>query len=436
MPVDTFRRLHPLTPLIRGWYFVAALVAAGGQQNARELGPGRLLAVIAAAAVVGVVYGFLAWRFSRYGIVGGDLRYESGVLFRRSRRVRLDRLQAVDVVQPLLARVLGLAELHLEVAGGGRRAEAPLAFLDERTARALRAELLARAAGVAEGTPEAPEVVVLTVPTGRLAASMILSPWLVLAGFVVLSAVTSATVTGSPGLLGLALPTVFALAPMATPFMNNFGTVVALSPDGIRLRRGLLQTRAQTVPPGRVQAVRLAQPLLWRPFGWWRVQVTVIGYGRESMAVSSLLLPVGTRDDALTALGLVLPGLDLDAVPLVPVPARSRWLGPLGYKRRACGHDAQVFISRRGVLNVLVDLIGHERMQSASISQGPLQRVLRLSTLRLHTPHGPVDVRAPHRDAAQAARLLMDESERSRFARTKALPERWMTGHSDGVAQG
>ena len=42
----------------------------------------------------------------------------------------LARVQAVDVVKPFYARVLGLAELRLEVVGGGGGdAEAPLAFL-------------------------------------------------------------------------------------------------------------------------------------------------------------------------------------------------------------------------------------------------------------------------------------------------------------------
>ena len=74
--------------------------------------------------------------------------------------MRLDRLQAVDVVRPLVARALGLAELRLEVAGGSS-SEAPLAYLSEAAAQRLRAELLARAAGLHHETPEAPEVVLL-----------------------------------------------------------------------------------------------------------------------------------------------------------------------------------------------------------------------------------------------------------------------------------
>ena len=50
---------------------------------------------------------------------------------------------------------------------------------------------------------------------------------------------------------------------------------IAEAPDGLRLRSGLLQTRAETIPHGRVQAVRWVEPLWWRPFGWVRLEVDV-----------------------------------------------------------------------------------------------------------------------------------------------------------------
>ncbi len=90
------------------------------------------------------------------------------MLFRRSRRVRLDRLQAVDVVRPLVARALGLAELRLEVAGGSS-SEAPLAYLSER-GRAAAAGRAARPRGrpAARHSPRRPRRCCSTVPLGRL----------------------------------------------------------------------------------------------------------------------------------------------------------------------------------------------------------------------------------------------------------------------------
>ena len=130
MPED-FRRLHPLTPLLRGWKIFAAAVAIALQQMYGDLELQWLVIGIGVSIPISIVYGYVSWRTTHFRVGPEDLRLETGVLFKRSRRVRLDRLQAVDVVRPLIARALGLAELRLEVAGGGS-SEAPLAYLSER----------------------------------------------------------------------------------------------------------------------------------------------------------------------------------------------------------------------------------------------------------------------------------------------------------------
>src|SRR5207342_675288 len=76
----------------------------------------------------------------------------------------------VDVVQPFVARLAGLARLTLEVAGGSD-SKITVSYLTESQANALRNHLLARAAGVRyESTeaPEAPEHPVLQVPASRV----------------------------------------------------------------------------------------------------------------------------------------------------------------------------------------------------------------------------------------------------------------------------
>ena len=50
------------------------------------------------------------------------MRVNTGFLFRQHRQARLDRVQAIDIVQPLLARIFGLAELKFEVADAGESA--------------------------------------------------------------------------------------------------------------------------------------------------------------------------------------------------------------------------------------------------------------------------------------------------------------------------
>lgn len=429
MSDDDFRRLHPLTPVLRGWKVFAAAVAIALQQAYGDIGLGWLLLAILASIPVGVAYGFVSWRATRYRIGPEDLRLETGVLFKRSRRVRLDRLQAVDVVRPLVARALGLAELRLEVAGGSS-SEAPLAYLSEAAAHQLRAELLARAAGLEHGqeqAPVAPERVLLRVPLSRLVQAQLRSSAVIGSAVAGLGLVAAAIVAGRWEPLGLAVPFFVVAGPAVfNGVASQFDFTVAESPDGLRLRRGLLETRAQTVPPGRVQAVRIVEPLLWRSRGWCRVEADVAGYVGEGQQQASVLLPVGPTREALALLQLVLPGLELASVALSGVPPRARWLDPFQWRSLQAGADDRFMVVRRGRLTRETDVVPHEKVQSVRVTQGPVQRRLELATLHLDTTPGPVQVSAAHRDASEARALLDDEVVRAGVARATARPDRWM----------
>ncbi len=106
----------------------------------------------------------MSWLVTRWQVAGGVLRIETGLIRRESRRFPLSQVQAIDVVQTGLARVLGLAELRLRMAGGGssggRLASLPLA-----DAERLRRQLLAMAA------PDGTAVVGGTAVTGGTATA-------------------------------------------------------------------------------------------------------------------------------------------------------------------------------------------------------------------------------------------------------------------------
>ncbi|WP_051114260.1 PH domain-containing protein [Actinopolymorpha alba] len=423
------RRLHPATPVLNGWKYFALVVAIVGQEAVRDL-DFRLFGIqMVAAVVLGVVLGSFSWWFTKYRIEGEELRIESGFLFRRSRRIRIDRLQAVDIVRPVMARLLGVAELRLEMAGGGKT-EAPLAYLTEPGAQKLRAELLARAAGLAADTPEAPERQLVAVPPGVLLASTVVSaPFLTAAlGFVVVAATTTVV----REMVGLAFLIPWALGGLGVvwrQFVSEFGFTVSESPDGLRIRKGLLDTWAQTVPPGRVQGVEIEQQLLWRPKGWVKLSVDVAGYGgkgNQEGQTASTLLPVAPWPVARALLERVLPGVDVDGVERVLAPRRARWLRPIGWRYLRHGADDRVFVTDTGWLTRRTAVVPHGKMQSVRITQGPLQRRLDLATVHLDTPVGPVNAVALHRSSQVARELAEAQAERSRQARRAAGPERWM----------
>lgn len=451
-----WRRLHKVTPLLRGWKVLAVAVAVLAQQRGDELVTGRLrvpgrlelLATFGGLVLVvlfGLGYAALSWRMTRYRVDGDVVQLHSGVLFRQQRQARLDRLQAVDVVQPLLGRVFGLCELKLEVAGGSG-SDVRLAYLRDDDAQMLRNVLLARAAGVAydgEEAPQAPEDELITVPVERLLASLLRSGAAVALALVLVVLVVVAVWFGVPQVLVGAGPAVLGLgAALWASFTRGFGFRVATSPDGIRLRHGLLESRSQTVPPGRVQAVQLTQGLLWRGPDWWKLQINVAGYGTaQSGAEETVLLPVGTRVETMMVLGLVLPDLGhADPVALVEAgmtgtgedggytaaPPGARWLDPIAWRRHGVRVTDRALLLRSGRWTRRLVIVPHERTQSLALTQGPLQRRVGVATLTAHSTPGPVGPAVHHLDERVAARLLGEQAQRARIARAASGPERWM----------
>ena len=190
----------------------------------------------------------------------------------------------------------------------------------------------------------------------------------------------------------------------------QYGFTVAQSSDGIRVRRGLLGTVAETIPVPRVQAVQMIEPLLWRPFGWCRLEVDVAGSpGRDSAdgtaRMRKTLLPVGHRDEAGFLLAAV---VGRPAPGLTRPPLQARWKAPLSYHFLAAGHDAGLAVSVVGRLRKVTTVVPLEKAQSVRFVQGPLQRRLGLATV--HLDAAGLHVRAEFRERPQAqARLLVGE---------------------------
>ncbi len=515
----TWRRVHKATPLLDTWKAIVAIVGFLTVRNAQEISRavrsldlhvsawlvvGVLLGSLAVVAVAVGVFSYVSWRFRAYAVTPEAVYERRGILFRQHRSARLTRVQAVDVVRPLLGRLLGLGRLRVETAGGGDSG-LTIGFLRDEDLTALRNEILARAAGIdvdgaTPGTvpdgatasgPDVPpadatrrEDLVATAPDSLHLPSAGLRPSLVEAPETVLYQVAPATLIGSllrsgpfavfglvtlavvvlgglmlAGVLGEAareggvsfwfgaLPGILGWGTWAwNRLAGEYGFTAAASPDGLRLRHGLLETRSQTLPPGRVHAVRLRQPLLWRGRDWWRVTAVVAGYGvRDDDARNLLrdtsLLPVGSRDAALRALWLVMPDLGVDrpdalmaalmsgsgpADGLVVASRRARWFHWLTWRRKAVAITRTGLFVRGGRVSRTVTVVPHERGQSHTLRQGPVGRLLRLGMVRVDIVPGSFEVRAGGLDADAAAEVWRAESGLARQRRRAEGPEAWL----------
>ncbi|MFF5702040.1 PH domain-containing protein [Streptomyces sp. NPDC012794] len=426
------RRLHVLTPLRRAWVPIAATAGVLVQQGDRVqewitgLTPAVRLLVVAGLVLVFGTYGFLSWWFTHYAVTDTELRIRTGLLFRRTAHIRLDRLQAVDVTRPMLARLAGVAKLRLDVVGTEEKDE--LAFLDERDAVALRAELLARAAGFAPAEAvavgQAPARELLRVSVRDLVVSLLLSldVWAALAAGLVAPLAVWRLSDSAWAAVVILVPLLGAVwTGSLGRFLAGYGWTVAESPDGLRLDHGLLDRAHETVPPGRVQTVRIVEPLLWRRLGWVRVELAVAGSG------NGVLVPVATRAAAHALIARVLPGADPAGLEFTPSPRTgSRWVVPVWWKGYGLAVSEEVFAARRGRLCRRTEIVPHAKVQSVRRSQGPWERARGLADLHVDTGANQT-VTARLRAAAEARDLLHDQAVRSRTSRAAARPDRWMT---------
>ncbi|MFC8502999.1 PH domain-containing protein [Pedococcus sp. NPDC057267] len=462
-----WQHLHPLSPLLRGGIASVAVVAYVLSQQLdtlfgadREDPTGGHLGWAAVAVLVVLVLivlgAWVSWRFSRYRVGGTLIELRTGVLFRQHRQVRFDRIQAVDVGRPLLARLVGLSEVVVQSAGG-RDANLKLAFLGDPTARAVRERLveLARhsdevatttvvdigvgeqpAAAGGEGLQASPVTEatrVLTVPNARIVQSLLYTgPALTF--LLAVPALLTSLALGAGGMVAWLGPTTLGIGgSLLKRLTREANFELHQQGDRLRVRHGLTDLRTTTVPLHRVQAVELHQPLPWRPLGWWRIRVNVAGVGgsREE-DTETVVLPVGTRAEALGVLELLRPGIPGDVAVgalegigattgFVTASRRAARLDPLGWRRLGYAALPDCLVLRRGRLHRTAQVVPHARIQSMRVTQGPLQRHQGVATVSLVSTPGPVRPVVEHLDVEEAHRLLDEQSARSGAARRLAV---------------
>ena len=413
----SFRRVHRLTPLLRLWSVILALIAAfalnvnlaalrdifafiTGEHRGEALRDTALALAgfIAVCAVVWLVSG-LWWRRMGYRLGAEELSLRRGLLSVQLRTARYDRTQAVDVVEPVIARLFRLAAVRVETAGGQSSA-IEIAYLKKSDAEVLRDDILARVHGAPISHTETPAeepALVPEIPIARsLVAAALRTSTLFLVGFLILVVVTRLP-------LSTALPILVGALPNAWNVLDSSWRYTAHT-DGevLNITYGLADRRRQSIRLDRIHAVQITQPFLWRPLGWYEVRVSVAGYGASASGKASgstRILPVGTLAQARQF-------LPADAAPTYASPARAKWVSPLDYRQQTVALTGAYVIVRNGRLNRRVKAIHTSHIQELTYRRGPISQALGLATVGLDLVQGPVRMDARNLTLADAAALL------------------------------
>ncbi|MBG6238897.1 putative membrane protein [Mycetocola sp. CAN_C7] len=423
-----------------------------------------LLAVLVVLLIVMAAF-FVSWRMHTFRVTDEAVEVRSGILFRTHRKAKLDRIQGVSISRPFLPRLFGAAKMEVSVAG--QDASVKLEYLFSRDADDLRRDVLTLASGVRlaeQGLAPAPTVgpdgvvgandpaisrvvnervneflapeldpsaappeSVVRIPIPRLIGSTILGWGTV---FIVVLAVVMivSLVNGAVWALFWFVPSVIGIVSYFwTTVTKSLRYSIAGTPSGVRIGFGLFSTSNDTLPPGRVHAVEISQSILWRPFGWWQVKINKAGLSAEAAAGgkgNTTVLPVGTLTDVARVVELLLGSVstidlhdELDRAIRDPghsgfvlAPRRARWLDPFAWRRTGYALHDGLLLFRRGVVWRKIDLLPLARMVSFAVSQGPVERMLRLASARAHTVIGPITATLPVIGTAEAVQLFGDVS--------------------------
>lgn len=456
---ENWQRVHPASPFVHGWLAIIGLIWVYWTStdelswSERFEGPrlGWTAAIGAAALVVILIFYALSWYFTRYRLTDTHVYVNSGMLFRSQKQARIERVQAIDIAQPLLARVLGLAELRFDVADGSASVMR-LAFLKKAQAHELRGEILSLAqaarsgdtspAAVEPNTEEAaaseitespvPEAVVIEqlivskVPVGRLLGSLMLRGSTVIGILLALFFAVMA-LRGQAGVLAGAIPVLLGFGGWFYKELNNSWNFTASNTDtGLRISRGLVDTRHQSIPAGRVQAIKVSSPMLWRPLGWYRVEVNALGLG-EDQSEETLVMPVGNFETVCQVMGILLPDLGVVAQREVlrtaissgtehgftVSPARAKVFSPGAWRHQGFLETDTVLITRYGWLGRAAAFIPYRRIQGVSWQQGPLERRRDLAGVRVHSAGGSILGYAHQLDQNRAEELFQAQAHRA-----------------------
>ncbi len=415
-----WQRLHPLSPLVRAGrgvvpLLVILLIPTYHSGSGGEIEHGGII-------VLAFLLALVSWLVTRWRVEAGVLRVDSGLIRRTSERFPLSQIQAIDVVRPGLARVFGLAELRIRLASGGRTA-GRLAYLSSHEAEALRSRLLSISHGVAEEELASPERTLVTVPPARLLASLTTGGAGLVLELVAVVLVVLAVLSPHAASALLSVATVWLVLlglGLFREFNRGYRFTVADARDGLRLRSGAIETTAETIPRGRIQAIRMTEPLLWRAFGWCRLDVDVAGQkskgaqDRQAAKTVHALLPVGTREQAELLLANVFG--ELPAERSRP-PRRAAFKSPLRYRRLSWGANERYAVTTSGRVRRITDWVPLSKAQSYRLVEGPVQRALGLASVHLDTAGRNVHAIMRDRDRGEAEELLRELPGRSRRAR-------------------
>ena len=323
--VDLARTVISLIPA------VVALAVTNSEPSWDTMWP---FAAIAFFGVTGAVGNTIRWIFTRYRVTDTEVQRRTGIVTRRYRSVRRNRIRSVDTHAKLRHRLGGLRVV--EIGAGQQNIAGESAFmldaLSKANAEQLRRDLMHTRQAPPEATAQtsgetdpASASALVDDDEGELLAAM--RPWWVIYNMVSVWAFVTAAglLWGAYWLVGMfsfdlyewsqhaldwdalgpwsiaivvAVVGVIGMVGMGFNFFTSYwkfelARVHTSSTSFLRTKRGLFSTREVNRDESRVRGLAISQPVLWRWMGMADTNVITTGLGLWNMEQPASLLPRG-----------------------------------------------------------------------------------------------------------------------------------------------
>lgn len=287
---------------------LALFTSSGGLQQLNLL---IISSVFFAVLGLSSIYSYLYWRNFDFSLSEDCVNISHGVIKRNEREIPLSRVQNVDVTRNLIHRILGIAIVKLETAGG-QTTEASFKYIDleksEEIKKIIREKKSKEASEKTEDEGKERELL-YSINNSELlllgATAVDEKVLLLLLGLFGFSAGSLAPVLEEANVAlvpGLSL--VFVLG-LAVVFITNFVSTIMRyydyrlwrEKDTLEYERGLFNRSEGGIPLGKLQKLVIEDNPLKRAIDRASLNIETAGYSRQTTAEKGpeLAIPIATR---------------------------------------------------------------------------------------------------------------------------------------------
>ena len=289
---------------------------------------------------VSLVWEYIVWRRYDYFFEDESLRITHGVFRRDEREIPYGRIQNVDIKKNIVQRILGIAKVGFETAGGSST-EASLKFVEKEEAREIQEKVRRfknRGKDEDEKTGDRERENLFELSSSDLLAYSFLS-------VNTKSMVLAFTVFGIFGSIGAGLgkssfsPVVvlvflglFSVAGLwifnaASNFIQYYDFKLWRERDTLEYERGLLNRSEGSIPVEKVQGISIEENFLKRQLDYATLKIETAGLSDEQELKSNMVAVPLAKYGTVKTFAQELENFQAFDLSSIPSRARRRYLG-------------------------------------------------------------------------------------------------------------